>query len=174
MGKWMGRRRDGMWDPVSHPAALGFCNLFGNGIWLGVSFDKMYHACSQVSPVRKRAVFPNEERPRILWFGRPLCWLGLVMYESGTRLSMDLIIEGIDAWIVSFKLSSQILALKPSLLARITLLNNMSERIIALSSEEILDTRVDEAPSHVEALTQGQNRVSTEMMLASRPRSYDR
>jgi hypothetical protein len=29
--------------------SLGFCNLFGNGNWLGVWFYKMRHACSQGS-----------------------------------------------------------------------------------------------------------------------------
>jgi len=50
----------------------------------------------------------------------------------------------------------------------------MPERIIASSSGKILDTPVDEAPSHAEALMQGQSRASTEMMLVSQPRSYDR
>jgi hypothetical protein len=50
----------------------------------------------------------------------------------------------------------------------------MPKRIVASSPEEILDTRVDEGSSRDEALTQSQNMASTEMMLASRPRRYER
>jgi hypothetical protein len=39
--------------------------------------------------------------------------IGLVLYKSGTKLGIHLIMEGTDVWIISFKLGSQILALEP-------------------------------------------------------------
>jgi hypothetical protein len=39
--------------------------------------------------------------------------IGLVLYKSGTKLGIHMIMEGIDVWIISFMLGSQILALKP-------------------------------------------------------------
>jgi hypothetical protein len=37
--------------------------------------------------------------------------IGLVIYKSGTKLGIHMIMEGIGVWIISFKLGSQILAL---------------------------------------------------------------
>ena len=41
-----------------------------------------------------------------------LAGVGLVIYKSGTKLGIHMIMEGIGVWIISFKLGSQILALK--------------------------------------------------------------
>ena len=42
-----------------------------------------------------------------------LAGVGLVIYKSGTKLGIHMIMEGIGVWIISFKLGSQILALNP-------------------------------------------------------------
>jgi hypothetical protein len=73
----------------------------------------------------------------------------------------------------AFNLSSQKLVSKLLPQRRIIVLETMSGRTVAISAEEILNTRVGEAPSHDEAL-QSLSRAPAEMMLASRPRTYDR
>jgi hypothetical protein len=67
---------------MSATGSLGFCNLFGDGNWLGFCFYKMRHAYPQGNHLARNSLCPVGSEPRFEMRGK-VKDMGLVMHKLG-------------------------------------------------------------------------------------------
>ena len=129
------------------------------------------HPLESLCPVRAGQITgdPNEGTSKNILIGRS----GGLIIKSGIKLSINF--NRRSRWLGSLRSSfdSHTLASKPLTIAKNYRTRNMSRRSVAISPEESLNTGADKAPSRDRAYVQSTSRAPIEMMLASRPRTYD-